>query len=66
MYKQVMSSMEGIELYPIITLVIFFTFFTLMILKLFVFTEKDGYGEHARLPLEDPTQDDDSHSHNKF
>jgi cytochrome c oxidase cbb3-type subunit 4 len=46
-----MDSIEGIELYPIITLIIFFAFFT--ILFIWVVTSKKKYIEEvSNIPLE--------------
>lgn len=46
-----MESIEGIEVYPIISLIIFFTFFALLFL--WVFTAKKNYiTEVSQIPLE--------------
>lgn len=46
-----MESIEGIEIYPIISLIIFFTFFALLFL--WVFTAKKNYiNEVSQIPLE--------------
>lgn len=51
MYKDVLRSIEGIGLYPSISLILFFAFFVLLVVYL-VRTGK-GYWEHAaNLPLE--------------
>lgn len=65
MYKHVMSSIEGIELFPIISLVIFVSFFALLILRLYVFKGAD-YEQFSKLPLEDDHDYDvDSPSHSR-
>jgi|GEM_PF-5502767 hypothetical protein len=47
-----MSSIDGIELFPIISLVIFVSFFILLLLRLYVFKGAD-YEQFSKLPLED-------------
>ncbi len=50
--KHHMEGIDGIEIYPIISLLIFFTFF--VILFLWVFTAKKKYlDEVSHLPLDD-------------
>lgn len=51
MYKDVLRSMEGIELFPSISLILFFVFFVLMIAYL-VRTGKQPWEEAANLPFE--------------
>jgi hypothetical protein len=51
MYKDVLRSMEGIEIFPSISLILFFTFFTLLIIYL-VRTGKSTWEEAANLPFE--------------
>ena len=47
-----MDSIQGIELYPIITLIIFFSFFTLLFF--WVLTSKKKYIEEvSNIPLQD-------------
>ena len=54
--KNYMDSMEGIEVYPIISLLIFFTFF--VVLFWWVFTAKKDYIETvSNLPLDNQNQD---------
>lgn len=46
-----MESIDGIEVYPIISLLIFFIFFALLFI--WVFTAKKNYIEHvSNIPLE--------------
>jgi cytochrome c oxidase cbb3-type subunit IV len=57
MYKDVLSRMEGVDLFPLIALVIFFTFFVLLIT--WVIRLNRGYIDSmANMPLdeEDPTR----------
>ena len=51
MYKEVLRTMEGIEVYPSISLILFFAFFILLITYL-VRTGKHHWDEAANLPLE--------------
>lgn len=51
MYKEVLRSMEGIELFPSISLILFFSFFLIMIIYL-IRTGKDFWDEAANIPLD--------------
>lgn len=51
MYKEVLRTMEGVEIFPSISLILFFAFFTLLIVYL-VKTGKQHWEEVANLPLE--------------
>jgi cytochrome c oxidase cbb3-type subunit IV len=55
--KQAMASMEGIEIFPLVSLLIFFSFF--MLLGLYVWKrDKQFYNKMSELPLNnDQTQD---------
>ncbi len=54
--KNYMDSMEGIEIYPIISLLIFFTFF--VVLFWWVITAKKDYiNTVSNLPLDNQNQD---------
>jgi len=54
--KNYMDSMEGIEIYPIISLLIFFSFF--VVLFWWVFTAKKDYiNTVSNLPLDNQNQD---------
>ncbi len=50
--KQHMESIAGIEIYPLISFVIFFTFFVLMIVYL-IKADKNRMKKIATLPLDD-------------
>lgn len=54
MYKDVLRSIEGIDLYPVISLVIFVLFFTSVFLWVFRMRKADA-AALAALPLEDGT-----------
>jgi ATP/ADP translocase len=50
MYKKVLTAIEGIDIYPIITLIIFFTFFVLWLV--YVMKLKKSYVEQmSAMPL---------------
>ena len=51
MYKDVLRSMEGIEIYPSISLILFFVFFILLVGYL-VKSGKKRWEHAANLPLE--------------
>lgn len=54
MYKDVLRSIEGIGLYPVISLVVFVLFFTTVFL--WVLRIRKGHAAHmAAMPLEDGT-----------
>lgn len=52
MYKNVLESMQGIELYPLISLAIFFTFFVVLLVWV-IRMKKSDIDEISRIPLED-------------
>ncbi len=51
MYKDVLRAMEGVNLYPSISLILFFTFFVLLVIYL-VKSGKEKWEDAALLPLE--------------
>ena len=51
MYKDVLRSIEGVEMYPIISLLVFFAFFTVLI-GWFFLADRDRLSELAALPLD--------------
>ncbi len=52
MYKQVLNSITDIELFPIISMILFISFFALMLYK--VYHSGSSWVDHmASLPLED-------------
>jgi cytochrome c oxidase cbb3-type subunit IV len=52
MISKVLNDINGISVYPVATLIIFFSFFTLVLLKVFT-RKKAEYDEIARLPFDD-------------
>jgi cbb3-type cytochrome oxidase subunit 3 len=59
MYKEVLRSIEGIGLYPVVSLVVFFLFFTTVFLWVSRIRREEA--EHmAAMPLDD---DEPSHPH---
>ncbi len=52
MYKEVLRSIENIEIWPVIALAIFFTFFVLLLWKVFS-TSKEKIEYVENLPLHD-------------
>ena len=51
MYKQILESIDGIGIYPIVTLIMFFVFFIVMILWLFNM-DKTYLKNMAKMPLD--------------
>jgi cbb3-type cytochrome oxidase subunit 3 len=51
MYKDVLRSMDGIELFPSISLILFFSFFIIMVIYL-IRTGKEFWTEAANIPLD--------------
>jgi cbb3-type cytochrome oxidase subunit 3 len=51
MYKDVLRSMEGVELFPSISLILFFTFFLFLVIYL-IRSGKSHWDDAAHLPLE--------------
>lgn len=52
MYKQVLNSIVNIDLFPLISMILFFTFFLLMLYKVF-YSSKEWADKIAALPLDD-------------
>lgn len=52
MYKNVLESIQGITIYPLISLAIFFTFFVILLVWV-ARIKKADIEEYSRLPLED-------------
>jgi len=52
MYKDILNSISGVELYPIIALIIFFTFFTTMVIWV-IKMDKNKVKKMSHLPLDD-------------
>ena len=63
MYKQVLQSISGIEIYPEISLIIFFVFFLGVIV--WSFTRSKKYiSRMENIPLEDDTDTENRHNLN--
>ncbi len=56
MYKDVLQSIAGIEIFPVISLLLFFLAFTSILIWVFRL-DKDKVKEYSRLPLEDDSKD---------
>ncbi|MEZ5358134.1 MAG: cbb3-type cytochrome c oxidase subunit 3 [Candidatus Zixiibacteriota bacterium] len=52
MYKEILQSIEGIEIFPIISLFLFLSAFALVIIMV-ARMDKKSVAEYSRLPLED-------------
>lgn len=52
MYKQVLESIAGVEIFPVISMIIFFTLFILILGWIFTL-KKDYINKMENLPLED-------------
>lgn len=51
MYRQIMESITGVDIYPVISLSVFFLFFTLLILYV-IKTDKKQLDQLSRIPLQ--------------
>lgn len=51
MYKQVLNSIVNIDLFPLISMIIFFSFFLLMLYKV-IYSSKEWENTLAALPLD--------------
>lgn len=61
MYKNVLRAIEDIGIYPSISLILFFTFFVIMIIYL-VKKGKHYWDDAAKLPLEEDEQKNSNQS----
>lgn len=52
MYKEVMSAIDGISIYPVFSFVVFFVFFSLMTLWV-IKSKKEDFEQISKLPLTD-------------
>ena len=55
MYKELLQSIDGISLYPIISLIVFVTFFTVMLIWMFK-VDKNYIKKMENLPFEKPEE----------
>jgi cytochrome c oxidase cbb3-type subunit 4 len=56
MYKDVLQSIAGIEIYPVISLILFLLAFT-SILVWVIRLDKDKVKEYSRIPLEEDSKE---------
>jgi len=57
--KQYLETIDGVEIYPIISLIIFFSFFVLLLYRVFTLKKSESK-ELSELPLEvEPTKKDE-------
>lgn len=61
MYKNVLRAIEDIGIYPSISLILFFTFFVIMVIYL-IKKGKHYWDDAARLPLEEDEQKNSNQS----
>ena len=59
MYKQILESVQNVEIWPTISLVIFFVFFVLLIIWV-IRTDKKYIQKMKELPMNDGTLNDQS------
>ena len=59
MYKEVLRSIEGVEIYPIVALLIFFSFFLAVVVRAFT-ADKEKLRQMAMLPLDASAEADSS------
>jgi len=59
MYKQILESVQNVEIWPTISLVIFFVFFVLLIIWV-IRTDKKHIQKMKELPMNDGTLNDQS------
>ncbi|HNT82526.1 MAG: Cbb3-type cytochrome oxidase component FixQ [Bacteroidetes bacterium ADurb.Bin141] len=55
MYKEVLRTIKDIDIYPVITVVVFFAFFTAMSLWV-LRSKKEDFEIQSKLPLDDTNQ----------
>ena len=59
MYKEVLRSIDGVEIYPIVALLIFFPFFLAVVVRALT-TDKEKLRQMAMLPLDASAEADSS------
>ncbi len=57
MYKDVARAIDGIDIYPMIGVIIFFSVFMIMVINVYT-AKKSNVAHWENLPLEDVTDDD--------
>jgi hypothetical protein len=58
MYKQILQTIQNVEVWPLISLVIFFVFFVGILVKV-ILTDKTFIKKMEELPLDDGTVNND-------
>ena len=61
MYKDVARAIEGIDIYPMIGVIIFFSVFVIMLINVYS-AKKSNVAQWENLPLEDATENTYSNS----
>lgn len=65
MYKDVARAIDGIDIYPMIGVIIFFSVFVIMIVNVYS-AKKSNVAHWENLPLEDATPDSSNDYSNSF
>jgi hypothetical protein len=63
MYKQILESIQGVDIWPIISLVIFFIFFVGILVKV-ALIDKKFIKKMEEMPLDDGTESNQSNRQN--
>jgi hypothetical protein len=63
MYKQILESIQGVDIWPVISLVIFFIFFVGILVKV-ALIDKKFIKKMEEMPLDDGTETDQSNRQN--
>jgi hypothetical protein len=63
MYKQILESIQGVDIWPVISLVIFFIFFVGILVKV-AFIDKKFIKKMEEMPLDDGTESNQSNRQN--
>ncbi len=61
MYKNILQSIENIEIWPLISLVIFFVFFLVILFRVFK-SDKNFNDKMKNLPLDDSPVENKNHN----
>ena len=63
MYKQILESIQGVDIWPVISLVIFFIFFVGILVKV-AFIDKKFINKMKEMPLDDGTDSNQNNEQN--
>jgi hypothetical protein len=63
MYKQILESIQGVDIWPVISLVIFFIFFVGILVKV-ALIDKKFIKKMEEMPLDDGTESNQSNRQN--